>query len=113
MKIKCHWCGEPLKNGANYSLECECGSCSISFNRKGIPTAYLFKLFEQGKDYCIYKSSYSKETCLAIANGKILFENKPWSLKNLIMVQTDLQFENGMPQVYRLFEKLKTYIVFS
>lgn len=107
MKYKCHYCGEILSNGYHYSLECfNCENCKIAFDKNGEITFYHFKFFEDGKDYVMSKLKGSSRVYL-IDNTRFL------KRKYLIDVISQLQIEDGMPQVYKLFEKLKKYILFS
>lgn len=106
MKYKCHFCEKVLGNGVFYTLECECGNCSILFDKMGNISSYLFSFFdEKGKYYNIIKSQ--------IETGTTLYVGQWFKLKHVITIDLTVPIEDGMPQVYKFFEKLQKYVLFS
>lgn len=110
MKYKCHFCGENLKLGQRYTFECDCGNCNLGFDRHGELNRFHLVIFEKGKDLIFDKEMYSD----AIIYGEGQGWNKPYMNKVILQVKVPVQFdENGMPLVYKLWEKLNKLIIFS
>jgi hypothetical protein len=106
MRYKCHYCGAYLKPGSRYTLECECDNCSIGFSKDGEVDSFSLKLFEKGKDIYLMKDKRSTDVRYII--------NKAASWKELLQVTAKLSFsEDGIPQAYALWDKLRTYVIFS
>lgn len=106
-KYKCHWCNEDLQNGISYSLECKkCKFCCMSFDKYGHIDKYIFRLFENGKDYQIYQNTYGKaHICIRDKYGNYF--------QPLMNADMKLEFKDGIPQVYKMFEKFMTYLTFK
>ncbi len=104
MIYKCHWCELPLKPGINSTLECSCGHCSISFHSNGNVSSYKFHIFEDNKNYLI-ESYHGKDIRL--------YQKNKYNVVRLLDIESNLEFENGIPQVYKLFNKMKNLLLFS
>lgn len=123
MRYKCHYCSEFLKPGMNYTLECDCGNCNIGFEKSGKVNSFLVAFFEKGKDFFLLKSKDSEKISYGYKKG--LYIEKPmdkspffksYFLQSefVLQVETSLQFdEEGVPQVYKLWEKLDKLKAFS
>jgi Zn-finger nucleic acid-binding protein len=103
VKYKCHWCEFELKSGQRYTLECaNCGYCGISFNAAGDLTHYILFVRDERQQYTLCKRKYSDTIDLFDRQGYRIF-----SLK------ASIQFTDGMPQADKMFEKMKTLLLFS
>lgn len=110
MKYKCHYCGEHLKPGVSFTLECECGNCSLGFHRDGSVESFRLTFFEKGADIFLVKDKYSDK--VSLGKGKAMF--RPYMQQTIIEVPVKLNFDQeGMPQVYTLWEKLSKLVIFS
>lgn len=123
MRYKCHYCSAFLKPSANYTLECDCNNCSLGFEKSGNVDSFLLALFEKGKDIFLLKSKdsdkvsygYKKAVSVTDHHYKSPF-NKSFYFQSefVLQVETSLQFdEEGVPQVYKLWERLDKLKVFS
>lgn len=109
-RYKCHYCGKLLVPGGYYTLECECGNCSIGFDKNGKPDNFKLALFEKGKDILFMKDRFSDKITYGIGHGF----SQPRLDKVVMQVEVELQFdEEGTPLVYTLWEKLNKLIIFS
>lgn len=110
MRYKCHYCGEYLKPGVNFTLECDCGNCSLGFNKSGQVETFYLTFFEKGLDIFLVKSKYSDKVTLG--KGKSI--SRPYMQQAIIEVPVQLNFDKeGMPQAYSLWEKLSKLVIFS
>ena len=121
MKYFCNFCGEQLRPGYSYTVECECKNCYLFFSKDGL-VGYRFYFFEDGVDWCILKKPSEKDTFLfnrpngtswKVGKAHPEYDNYGLIDKPLISGKFNLIFDNGVPQVYKLFEKMKNLIVFS
>jgi hypothetical protein len=121
MRYKCHYCGEFLKPGLHYTLECECGNCNLGFEKTGQLDCFQVAFFEKGKDIFLFKSKHDKNIFYGFKKyssslSKIgPFSKSVYAIPEIILqVDTALQFdEEGVPQIYKLWEKLDKLKVFS
>lgn len=115
VKFKCHWCGEILKNGLSFTLECDnCHFCSIKFDRAGEPVSYIFNIIENGKEYRIEKPFLSSIwTNKEIKRLVMLTIKKHGYYEILFKAKVKLEFEDGVPQVSKMLNKFKIYNTFS
>lgn len=121
MKYFCHYCGNQLRPGYNYTVECNCRNCYLFFNKDGL-AAYRFYFFEGGSDWCILKKPSDKNSFLfekhrnsfGRYDGDPHQEYVPYADENaMVKGNFTILFDNGVPQVYKLFEKMKNLVVFS
>jgi hypothetical protein len=99
-----------LTPGTSYTLECECGNCNLGFDRTGKVDHFKITFFEKGKDIFLLKDKYSE--AITYGTGRGIW--KPYMDKPIMQVNVALQFsDDGVPQVYTLWEKLNKLIVFS
>ncbi len=111
MSIKCHWCGQSLSNGFKYSLECafdEC--CKLSFNKEGFVSAFEVLFIGDRKEYKIRGGKFGIDLSV---KGKRGYFYPVYFLSDKQMPSVILEIVEGVPQVEKLFNKLKTYVVFS
>lgn len=111
MKIKCHWCGQPLSNGFRYSLECtfdEC--CKLSFNKEGLVSAFEVCFIGDRKEYKIRGGKFGIDLSV---KGKRGYFYPVYFLSEKQIPGVILDITEGLPQVEKLFNKLKTYVIFS
>ena len=110
MRYKCHYCSQYLVPGITYMLECKCGNCNLGFDRSGKVDQFKIIFFEKGKDVVFVKDKYNE--CITYGTGRSFW--KPWMQKQIMQVNVALQFsDDGVPQVYTLWEKLNKLIAFS
>ena len=98
----CHYCGRSLVPGERYTLECSCRSCHLSFDRTGNLTSYKCDIYEDGKLITVSRYRYDRYTHF---NGK--------GINLTSNLDIPLTFENGMPQVEKLYHKVKKLVIFS
>ncbi len=111
MKIKCHWCGQPLSNGLSYSLECNFDQCcKLSFDREGKISAFDVDFITERKTYNIRGGKYGIDLSV---KGKRGHFHSVYFISNKQATAAILTVVEGMPQVEQLFNKLKTYVIFS
>jgi len=81
-----------------------------------------FIFFEDGVDWCILKKPSDKNSFLFENNRNSFgrFDNNPHQEyvpftdeTALVKGNFTILFDNGVPQVYKLFEKMKNLVVFS
>lgn len=114
IKFKCHWCEEILKNGEIYSLECKnCDSCKIKFDRSGKVVSFIFDVIENGKIYQLDKPLSSRYAPKNIRQQVNLYIKKNGYNLILFQAEANLEFKDGIPQVQKMFNKLKIYNTFS
>jgi hypothetical protein len=98
----CHFCGKDLVPGERYTLECSCGSCHLSFDRVGELISYKCDIYEDGKLITISRHKFDKSP---YCQGRGLYWNSG--------IDVPLIFEDGMPQVEKLYHKMKKLVIFS
>lgn len=110
MKYKCHYCGEYLKPGIQFTLECECGNCSLGFDRSGEINNFQLTFFEKGHDIFLVKDKWSEN----VFYGKGRSISKPYMQQIVLQIPIKLNInEEGIPQAYSLWEKLNKLVIFS
>lgn len=111
MSIKCHWCGKPLSNGTRYSLECnfdEC--CKLSFDKEGKVSSFEVAFVIERKEYKMRGGKFGVDLSI---KGKRGYFYPVYFLSDKQAPGVILEVTEEMPQVEKLFNKLRTYLVFS
>lgn len=97
----CHYCGKSLIAGERYTLECSCRLCNLSFDKAGNLVSYKCDIYEDGKLITVTKHKFDRYT---------YFQGRGINLINNLDIP--LTFENGVPQVEKMYHKMKKLVIF-
>jgi hypothetical protein len=112
MRYKCHYCEKYLQPGMQFTLQCQCNNCLISFNKKGEIEYFYLIFFEKGCYHYLVKDVFSGGDIDYLVSSD--WRDQTPKGKKILKINLNLNIgEDGLILAYDLFNKINKLIILS